>query len=219
MSPEDWETQCQTCCLTHLEKSKEPGAGWNSLQQSENYSLGSWCVSTENASKEHVSYCWIMWCNRLILLCWVVVDLALECHPERPEITAEESQGYTAGCSGSKGGVDETHKPCRKPQVREPSGLPEEPSQMPTPVNFQHLSQPKGNGTLVVPDKWNLSCYLLLLLLLSPNLGEAKLASRSGVGNIRRIKRKMDPCSRPKLVKGTHLEWNSDSDIITCDWT
>lgn len=62
------------------------------------------------------------------------------------EVTAEGIQGYTAGCSGAKGGVDEMHKPCRKPQVREPS-------QMPTPVNFQHLSQPKGNGTLVVPDK------------------------------------------------------------------
>ena len=140
------------------EKSKGPGAGWDGLQQSESHSLGSWCVSTENASKEHVSYWLILWCNKLILLCWVVIDLALDCHLERPGITAEESQGYTVGCSGAKGGVDETHKPCRKPQVREPSGLPEEPSQMPTPVNFQHLSQPKGNGTLVVPDKWNLSC-------------------------------------------------------------
>lgn len=61
-------------------------------------------------------------------------------------------------------------------ESRELSGFPREPSQMPTKFSFQHPSQPKGSGALVVPANETFLAWLLLLLLLSPNVGEARIA-------------------------------------------
>lgn len=119
MSPDDWEFQCQTCSLVHLRnlKGQELAEAACNRVRSTVWEVDTFPPRIHLSSVFHIG--WLCSGIDSIPLHGAVTDLALECQLERPEITAEESQGYIVGCSGAGVEMNRMHNSCRKPQKAE----------------------------------------------------------------------------------------------------